>query len=146
MSKKILKFDTKGNYDFLLSGLVCGHKDYKLCFEINHHLGLNFTRAENILLDTGRPVSNTSHSYYFSKGNDNEIYHIISNRDHGGTGFYVPEMRNIDFFLLVSDFPSNFNMKKFVAATREIEIISGVYEIDPNNLKSAETFLLFLEK
>jgi len=54
-------------------------------------------------------------------------------------------MKNIDFFLIVSEAPGNYDMAGLIKQTREIEIVSGVYEIDPYDLKSAEVFLLVLE-
>ena len=102
MPKKVLKLDFESSFDFALAGIVCGYKDFRLCFELNLALNLNFKRNEDIYLSTGRPGSRTRHSYYNFLGIDNEIYHILSNRDKGNTGLYIPEMKNIDYFLIVT--------------------------------------------
>jgi hypothetical protein len=145
MSKKILKIDFGGDFDFLLAGIICGHKDYRLCFELNDSMALQLLRKEDVLLPAGKPVSSTRHSYYSSIGADNEHYHIISNRDKEGTGYYIPEKKNIDYFVLITETPTLFDFKYFVKQLRQITIIGGAYEFDPAEIKSAEAFFLFLE-
>lgn len=145
MSKKILKLDFEGEYDFLLLGLICGYKDYKLCFELNEMLKLNFQRKDDVNFPAGRPGSNTRHSYYESAGNDFESYHILSNRDKAGTGFFIQEKKNVDFFLLITNAAGSFDLKKLISDIRKVDIVSGVYELDPYDLKSADSFLIFLE-
>ncbi|HMT29775.1 MAG TPA: IPExxxVDY family protein [Bacteroidia bacterium] len=145
MSKKILKLDFEGEYNFILLGIICGYKDYKLCFELNEGLKLNFQRKEDVNFPAGRPGSNTRHSYYESPGNDFETYHILSNKDKAGTGYFIPENRNIDFFLLITDASGSYDLKTLIADIRRLDIVSGVYEMDPYELKSADSFLIFLE-
>ncbi|MBL0341566.1 MAG: IPExxxVDY family protein [Bacteroidetes bacterium] len=145
MSKKIIKLDFEGEFNFILLGLLCGFKDYKLCFELNHILNLSFQRKDDVNIPAGRPGSNTRHSHYESNGFDFESYHVLSNRDKGGTGFFIPEKKNIDFFLLVTDAPGSFDLKNLMSSLKNLEIITGVYEMDPYEMKSADSFLIFLE-
>ncbi len=145
MSKKILKLTFDRDYDFSLAGIVSGSRDYKVCFELNRALGLNFTRQNDVSLETNMPGSNTTHAYFRFSGHIAEDYHLISNRDKANTGFYIPEMREIDYFLLVSGANNSFEIDNLVSKIRTIEIISGVYAIDPLQLKSVEAFLLFIE-
>jgi hypothetical protein len=145
MSKKILKLPVQNEFDFFLAGLISGYKDYRLCFDLNNALQLNFLRGNDVVLPAGKPGSSTRHSYFTGEGKDGEMYHVISNRDKDGTGYFIPEMKNIDYFLVVSAAPPGFRMDALVKTTRQVEIISGVYDLDPTELKSAETFLLFLE-
>jgi|SRR5688572_412530 len=145
MSKKVVKLQFQNEFEFLLAGLISGYKDYRLCFELNTAMKLNFKRNKDVILEAGRPGSSTRHSYFIDETRAGVKYHVISNRDKEGTGFLIPEMKNIDFFLIVSEAPGNYDMEKLIRQAREIEIISGVYEIDPYELKSADTFLLILE-
>lgn len=145
MPKKVIKLDFEGEYNFILLGLICGFKDYKLCFELNHALNLNFQRNDDVNIPTGRPGSNTRHSYYLANGLDYESYHVLANRDKAGAGFFIPEKKNIDFFLLITDAAGSFEIKNMIATLRNVDIISGVYEMDPYEMKSADSFLIFLE-
>lgn len=146
MSKKTLKLNFQGDFDFIVAGLVCGYKDYRLCFELNLALGLNFVRHDDVLQSAGRPGSNTRHSYFTFQGNDFEMYHIVSNKDKGLTGFYIPEMKNIDYFLVVSGASKSFDVSNMINEIRKIEIVSGVYEINHRELKSVEAFLILIEQ
>ena len=143
--KKVVKLEFENDFEFLLAGVISGFKDYKLCYVLNHLLQLNFVRHQDVTVPVGKPGSFTRHSYFSALGKDQEHYHIISNRDKDGTGAFIPEMKSIDFFILVSEMPGNFNMNELTKKIRAIENISGIYEIDPSEMKSADAFLLFLE-
>lgn len=145
MPKKIIKLEFEGEYDFVLIGLICGYKDYKLCFELNDAFNLKFSRRDDVNVPAGRPGSNTRHSHFESPGTDFETYHILSNRDKSGTGYFIPENKNIDFFLLITESSNDFDVDHMIGSMRNIEIISGVYELDPYKMKSADSFLIFLE-
>ena len=145
MSRKISKLNYENDYDFLLYGLICAHKDYKLCHELNAALQLDFHRKADVVVPAGKPGSSTSHSYFTCNDNDGELFHVITNRDMDGTGFFIPEMRSIDFFLILYDVAGVYDTVNLIKQVREIEIVSGAFEMDPSELKSAEAFLLFLE-
>jgi hypothetical protein len=145
MSKKILKLSYENNRDFSVAGIVSGYKDFKVCFELNHALDLNLKRFDDVSLAAGRPGSSTLHSYFAFSGKDGEDYHVISNKDKASTGFCIPELKEIDYFVVVSGAGSTFPFEQFVNRIRKIEIISGAYVIDHTSLKSVDSFLLFLE-
>ncbi len=146
MTKKVLKLNYENEFEFLVAGLISAYRDFKVCFELNDLLRLNILRGEDVIVPAGKPGSTTRHSYFTCRGRNSESYHIISNRDKDGTGYFIPEMRNIDYFLLISEAPASFDMNGLVSSVRKIEIISGVFEVVPTEMKSAEAFLLFLER
>jgi hypothetical protein len=143
--QKILKLDFDQDLDFLLVGILSGARDYKLCFEINRKLNLDLTRLDDLSISTGRPGSQTKHARFVANSKGVERYYLLSNRDSENTGSFIPEMRNVDFFLLVSGMAANFKIRKTVEDLRLIDVVSGAFEIDPDGLKSAETFLCLLE-
>lgn len=146
MTKKVLKLNYENEFDFLVAGLISAYRDFRVCFELNELLNFNMLRGEDVVVPAGKPGSNTRHSYFMCRGRNSESYHIISNRDKDGTGYFIPEMRNIDYFLLISEAPGSFDMNGLVRSVRKIDIISGVFEVEPAEMKSAEAFLLFLER
>ena len=145
MSIKVLKLDYKHDYDFLLVGIICSHRDIKLGYELNQNLSLDFSRMNDVEVPAGRPGSHTRHSYFSCPGSDGGFYHLINNRDKDGTGYFIPEMRNFDFFLLVCEVPGNFDLTALVKSIRQIEIVAGTFPIEPSEIKSADAFLLILE-
>ena len=54
MAKTVLKFDTEEEFDFLLIGIVCQHKDYRLCHELNQKLELNLVREKDYEVNISR--------------------------------------------------------------------------------------------
>ena len=101
MTKKVLRLDFESELDFLLVGIVSGHKDYRICYELNSILKIRMSRQPDIELSAGRPGSRTIHScYHYSRG-EHEAYHLVSNKDIEGTGNFIPEIKNIDYFLII---------------------------------------------
>ncbi len=145
MTKKVLQLNFEKDFDFQIVGLISAYRDFRLCFELNVAMKINFLRNKDVNVPAGKPGSNTRHSYFSCTGRDHEMYHVISNRDKDGTGYFIPEMRNIDYFLIVSDAAMSFDISNLIKVVRGIEIVSGAYEIYPSKMKSAEAFLLFLE-
>ena len=146
MAKKILKIDFSSSIDFTLAGIICGFRNYRLCFELNRTFSLNLERIDDICLPAGLPGSETRHACYCHKDSDGRWLHLVSNKDRDGTGFFVPEMRNIDYFLLVTENADDYLMDNFIPKLRDVNIISGAYEIDPVQLKSASAFIYVLER
>ncbi len=143
--QKILKLDFEQELDFLLVGIISGHKDFRLCFELNKALKLRFARKHDIIISAGKPGSSTSHARFLTGGNASETYNLIGNRDLEHTGFFIPEMRNVDYFFLVSGYNDNFDLAGMVEKMRKLSAVSGAFIIQPDGLKSAETFLNLIE-
>jgi hypothetical protein len=139
------KLDFDQDLDFLLIGILSGSKDFKLCFEINRLFRLDLTRLDDLVISTGRPGSSTRHARFVSMNKHQERFFLVSNRDVDNTGSFIPEMRNVDYFLAISGMAGNFDVKKMVESMRTLTVVSGAFEIDPAELKSAETFLCLLE-
>ncbi|MFM9003903.1 MAG: IPExxxVDY family protein [Flavobacteriales bacterium] len=143
--QKILKLDFEQDLDFLIVGIISGHKDFRLCFELNKALRLRFARKDDIVISAGKPGSSTSHARFLTGGNASETYNLIGNRDLEHTGFFIPEMRNVDYFFLVSGYNDNFDLAGMVEKMRKVNAVSGAFIIQPDGLKSAETFLNLIE-
>jgi hypothetical protein len=143
--KNTIKLDMSEEMDFSLTGIACGHKDYKLCFDINLALNLNMIRVEDVVLPLTRPGSFTHHSCYSTTGIDGEVYYLVSNRDKSGSGFFVPEMRNINYFFVVAGEGGKYIRDRILGAFRGLKIVEAAYDMDPSKMKSAEAFLYLLE-
>lgn len=139
MPKKIIKFSVENDYDFLLIALICSLKDYRLCFELNTQLKLQLKREKDVELVLDKQKNKSSFSNYFCES-DKEQYRIINNK--GNTGAFIPEMKNIDYFLLIKNLPPKKSVDDLIGRIKKIEIINGVYELDPSELKSGENFLI----
>ena len=140
MPKKIVKLDVQNEYDFLLLAIVCTQKDYRLCFELNTHFGMNLKRVADLEVVDAKQKSKTIFSNFFSRSRDGLEVRIINNKT-SATAF-IPEKKKIDYFIMIRNMPAGESVDKLIQNLKKISIISGVYEMDPNELKSGENFLL----
>lgn len=145
MSKKVLKISDSGEYDFLIAGIATGLKDYKLCFEINRTLGMELASHDDVMHPAGRPGAFTIHSHYHCRGQDGEVYYLLGNRDRNRTGFYIQELKTIDYFFVISHPVAGFNLSEVVKLLRNIHQVSAVYPITNESVKSLYDFVILTE-
>ena len=79
MAKTILKFDPEDAFDFLLVGIVCQHKDYRLCHELNRKLFLELIRMDDYELLTPKRMKPTRFIMFKYQNDDEDEYFIFSN-------------------------------------------------------------------
>ncbi len=138
MSKQQLNIEY--DYDFLLLGLVCQAKDYRLCFEVNKKLGVEFNKIDNTEIFLNKQNDASYFSTYLYENEDEISFYIIFNR--GTKNYLIPEQNKIDYFIVVKG-PFRMEQKKeLLSKLKEIKLILGVYELDVKKLKSKENFIL----
>lgn len=140
VSKKVIRFEIPVEYDFMLLALISSLKDYRLCYELNKKLKLKFIRQPELELKDAK--HNRSEYTFFRCRNSKTREEIILILNKGSNGILIPEMKNVDYFLLIKNQPVDA-IDRLVTAMNEIDNIGGVYELDPAELKSAENFLMF---
>ena len=141
MAKKILKLDFTNEFDFLLFAIVCSYKDYRLCFELNQHLKINLKRESDAEVILDKLQNRSSFSNYSYTSPLNEQYSVINNKS--AIGSFIPEKKNIDYFLQIKNIQAEITADEIIEKLKQISIISGVYELEPGEIKSVENFLVF---
>ncbi len=101
---------------------------------------LKFIRQSDLELKDAR--HNRCEYTFFRCRNSKTHEEIILILNKGSNGVLIPEMKNVDYFMLIKNQPFDA-IEKIVKAMNEIDNIGGVYELDPSELKSAENFLMF---
>ena len=94
MSKKILKLDASDTIDFLVAGIICGFRNYRICIELNEMFGFGLNRVSDITIPTGRLGSNTIHAKYVGESSDLNTCIFVANKDIYNTGYLIPELKN----------------------------------------------------
>lgn len=138
--KQLFTLDLPDDYDFLLAGIFCSYRDYRLCFELNRSLELEFERKDDLELKADKKGSGGVFPVFCAVTSDDEYYFIIGNK--GNKGVFAPEMKQVDYFLMIRNASRYSDIHKIAGKIRNITIVSSVIEIDPPQLKSAENFLL----
>ena len=139
MAKKVLVFDIEDHLDFELMGIICAHRDFRLCFEINETTDLGFRKTDDLQLKLEKKHSTSYFSLYQYINLDGEEYFLITNR--GTNGLFIPEQKHIDYFLLLRNKAPYTSTELLLEKLKSITIVNSALQIDPGSLKSADHFL-----
>ncbi len=138
MSKARLDFDF--DYDFLLYGISCHLKDYRLCWSLNHQLGSDLQKQNDYELTVKTGEAPLRFSFYTWEDAVNHLkYIVVANR--GNPGILVQEQRQADYFLLVEGLTDLVDTQGLLDRIKGTDVVLTAYSIDPNQLKSKQNLL-----
>ncbi len=127
-------------YDFLLLGISCHEKDYRLCWALNQTLSLHFKKEDTDLEIFFKKKNKRSlHSLYvfINEDTSNEFY-LLKNRSD--SGFIIPEQPHADYLLMIKEkYSLDFN--SLLLKIRSIPFILMAFEISVEQLKSKENLI-----
>ena len=137
--QKIIKLELNEDYDFLMLGLVCTVKDYRLCHHINSIINIDMIRQDDIELKINKKGNTDYFSFYEFVNGDEEQYILIGNK--GKTTSLINEYKSIDYFFIIKNqFFKNQN-ERITEKIKNIPFVLGVYSIDASSLKSRDNLL-----
>ncbi|GGH17419.1 IPExxxVDY family protein [Mucilaginibacter phyllosphaerae] len=138
LNKKILKFEI--DLDFILIAVTTSLKDYRICYHINKCLNFNFTRVDDLKLDTSVKGSPLLFSlYHYSWESTETDFYFIGNK--GNDGYLVPEMREADYFIMIKNYIDDEDLDSLIYSLNKIPEIVAAVKIDPKKIKSRENLL-----
>ena len=138
MNRKTLKFEI--DLDFVLVAITTSLRDYRLCYHINKRLNFNFTKSSDLeIIKEGMPVYFSLYQFHW-EASDTDFY-FIANK--GSDGYLIPEMRKVDYFIMIRNYIADDELEKLVADLNKIQEIVAAVKIDPKKIKSRENLLLF---
>lgn len=140
MAKTVLKFDTEEEFDFLLIAIVCQHKDYRLCHELNRKLELNLVREKDYEVNVAKRMNPALFSFFKYENDEQDLFYVFENK--GKHGLLIPEQKQIDFFLMIKECFQRHNINELVSTIKQIPVVLGAYAIEARTLKSRDYFLL----
>ena len=140
MAKKLHTLQFEEDYDFILLGIFCAYRDYRLCFDINRKLEVSMERQQDLELKLEKKGSSSLFSIFSCDNSDEELYFIICNK--GSNGYFVPEMKQIDYFLMIKNYSRYTAVADISLKLRELKIVNGVIEVELSQIKSSENFLM----
>lgn len=138
MNKTTLKFEL--DLDFVLVAITAQLKDYMFCFKINKQLGTDFCKVTDLelLFKADQDLFYFSRYFYLMPETETECY-IIANK--GTEGFLVPEMKKVDFFLLIKNYIDEEDLKRIISGINKIPEVLVAAEVEPPKLKSKENLI-----
>jgi len=109
-------------------------KAYKLCWNINSSMQLNFEKKND---------HNIKEDLWFSRytyiSDDGIEYDLLANRSK--KGYLVPSQKSINYFLVVKNDYWNQDKSDFMSKLRNIPDVLLAVELDTANLKHIDRFI-----
>ncbi len=129
------QLEVEYDYDFILVGISCHAKDYRLCWALNNTLSLAMEKEDSdVEILHKKKVSQHSIFSYYHEENYTE-YTLVLNR--GTHGLLIPEQKQADYLLMIrNSFEDDIaDVRKRV---RGIEFVLMAFEIEVDGLKSKQ--------
>ena len=139
MAKKILKISEEVKFDFALLGIICHHRDYRLCMSLNNKLEINLSKQEEYVVFNNKRMEDQSFSFYEYVNEEDDRYNLISNKCL--KGFLLPEQNQIDYLFLIRCVRMKVDATEILKQLKQIPIILGAYKLDTSKLKSRENLV-----
>jgi hypothetical protein len=139
MDKKTIKLSFQPDFDFKLLGIGSRENDYKLSWALNKLLNINLSKADDLEIKNPKFSDIQLFSVYSYVPDDSEEeIHLISNRCIDG--YYIEELKNIDYFLLIKGFEEVVS-EPFTSKIKSLDEVFVVLTINPDSLKSKQKFI-----
>lgn len=132
--------DIEYDYSFVLFGISCHEKDYRISWAINKQLGIGLQKENDLEIKEKKQKENFLYPVYsFNSEVQYWEYFLIANRNT--QGLLIPEQKQSDYFLKISGNVIHEQKQKILQDLKGINIILTAYEINPESLKSKQNLL-----
>jgi len=142
MKKPKLLFDIR--YEFDLVGIVAPLKDYKMAWAVNQSLGINLCKSDDFELNfINQPTLKIAK---FLEETENGFIQLLKNRslnENSTSLFLIPELKFIDFFLLVQDQTGQLKINSYIDKLSQSALIQNAVKLDIEKIKSKENLLTY---
>lgn len=137
LNRFTLKYEL--DLDFVLIAITSSLKDYRLAFKINRHISKDFARIEDLSV----PLASSGHSFfsryiYQIPESETDLF-LLANK--GTEGYLIPEMKNVDYFILIKNFIDQEDIDQLISGLNAIPEVVVAAEVDPGKLKSKENLI-----
>jgi hypothetical protein len=137
MKKTLL--DIGFDYDFVLYGIVSQESPHRLAWLINNATHSQFNRMDDSSFSFEEGDELILCRYHFIDELNRLEFDLFSNKD--GVNYWLPELRKIDFFLIVKGALESFHKRKYTEPFKSIDGIQLISEIHHEKLKQKERLI-----
>jgi hypothetical protein len=132
--------DVEYDFDFILLGISCHEKDYRISWAIREKLDVDLCRGEDVVISSKKPGESGSYAVfeYVQDENDSGIF-LVANRSE--SSFLIPEQRACDYFLIARGGYDREDQDMLIARVKEIPFVLTVFSLDPNSLRSKQNLI-----
>ena len=137
--KNQFKLECNHEFDFVALAINSHSKGYKLCWELNKHLGLNFEMKEPHTIS-----KNLVFTIYSARNDDGVKFNLISNKSKKGA--LIASQKGVNFFLTISYQDWIIEKKNILNKLRKINDILLVFELDLEKTKNSDRLIIYDKK
>lgn len=127
------QLEVEYDYDFLILGISCHERDYRLCWLINRAMGYEMERSEDLEIHFAHDVVKFPVFQYEMPEEMTRLI-LIKNRVNGG--ILIPEVKQIDYLLKIEN--DHGEHEKLMQMIRKIPQVIGTFDLEVKNLKSKD--------
>jgi hypothetical protein len=141
---KKAKLLVEPTFDFELLGLVSPIREYRMAWLINQEMDLNLVKAEDLELEFLNSPKLEISQYFLSLPHG--FIQLLKNKALNSSqqlAFLIPELKNLDYFLLVQDETEQIQLSTFIDQLSKNSLIQSIVRIDISKLKSKENLLTY---
>ena len=160
MGKHTLKIEF--DYNFVLVGISSHEKDYRISWALNNALGIDLTINESLEIKFKNKTDVFFSIFSFKNEEDFLEFHVISNfsekkvvnsnannlfsksenfSESNTNGTLIPEMKQINYFLLIKGEVKKKDIKTIVDKIKKINLVLAATPIDIMALKSKKNLI-----
>jgi len=134
-SQKITKIHLPVNDEDIpvVVGIVSADPDYRLSLKLNKKLSISLKTIDPVELTNDKGENLVFSRFSVSSRAPDSNFQLVSNRM--GKNFLLKKLRNIDFLLLLNNSVKDLSPEKVMSLLREIDSITGVFNIETKTLK-----------
>ena len=141
---KKAKLHVEPTFDFELLGIVSPIREYRMAWLVNQELDLNLVKADDLELEFLNAEKLEIAQYFLSLPHG--FIQLLKNKAINSTqqlAYLIPELKNLDYFLLVQDETEELDLINFVKKLSQNPLVQSIVRIDISKLKSKENLLTY---
>ena len=120
--------------DFAVLAINSHIKAYKLCWNMNKSLQLDFEKKKDHNIK-----EELRFARYMYVCDDDVEYTLLAN--HSKKGHLIPSQKSVNFFLLIKNDNWQYEKTEFISRLRQVKDILLVFEVETNLIKQADRFI-----
>jgi hypothetical protein len=135
------RLDTVLNFSYPLWGIVSSASPHKLCYALNKRFHFDLKWQQEIILENQKTIYNHINLFTYEDELDYFTIEVIQNKN--GDCLFIPELKNIDYFLIIKGSADRVNLKIFTQHLNNINCIQTVVDLQLQKIKSRNNFLVY---
>ena len=141
---KKAKLQIEPAFDFELLGIVSPIREYRMAWLVNQELELNLVKVDDLELEFLNSEKLEIAQYFLSLPHG--FIQLLKNKALNSAqqlAYLVPELKNLDYFLLVQDETEQMDLSNFMEKLSRNPLVQSIVRIDISKLKSKENLLTY---